>query len=192
MNSFSKYVIGFAGVVTVLIYGQSILVPLIFALLLWFTIRVFTTVSQKFPVYGKWVPNKLKTIITTIFIFSILYFFTQLILSSFNSIIDSHHDYNDNINGLINLINNKFEIDLQSYIETQYTEISLTGMAEMLFDAVSKIISSTLMIVIFTIFIFLEETNFSHKLKQFLSESKSDYNGLNSTLNKIEWSVAKY
>ena len=62
----------------------------------------------------------------------------------------------------------------------------------MLFDAVSKIISSTLMIVIFTIFIFLEETNFSHKLKQFLSESKSDYNGFNSTLNKIEWSVAKY
>ena len=192
MNTFSKYVVGFAGVITVLIYGQYILVPFIFALLLWFTIRVFTSVSQKFPIYGKLVPNKLKTILTTIFIFSILYFFSQLILSSFKSIIDSHHDYNDNVTALINLINEKFKIDLQSYIETQYTEISIAGMAEMLFDAVSKILSSTLMILIFTIFIFLEETNFSHKLKQFLSESTSDYHGLNSTLNKIEWSVAKY
>tara|TARA_B100000780_G_scaffold20915_1_gene13483 strand:- start:1059 stop:2096 length:1038 start_codon:yes stop_codon:yes gene_type:complete len=192
LNTFSKYVIGFAGVITVLIYGQSILVPLIFALLLWFTIRVFTSVSQKFPIYGKWVPNKLKTIFTTVFIFSILYFFSQLILSSFNSIIDSHHNYNDNINGLINLINDKFKIDLKSYIETQYTEISITGLAEMLFDAVSKIISSTLMILIFVIFIFLEETHFSHKLKQFLAESTPDFHGLSSTLNKIEWSVAKY
>jgi|TARA_B110000305_G_scaffold67898_1_gene76178 predicted PurR-regulated permease PerM len=192
LNTFSRYVIGFAGVITVLIYGQSILVPFIFALLLWFTIRVFTSVSQKFPVYGKWVPNKLKTIFTTVFIFSILYFFTQLILSSFNSIIDSHLNYNDNINGLINLVNEKFKIDFQSYIETQYTEISLASLAEMLFDAVSKIISSTLMILIFAIFIFLEETHFSHKLKQFLSESSSDFHGLNSTLSKIEWSVAKY
>ena len=113
-------------------------------------------------------PNKLKTIITTIFIFSILYFFSQLILSSFKSIIDSHHDYDENITALINLVNDKLKIDLQTYIQTQYTEISLSGIAKMLFDAVSKIISSTLMILIFTIFIFLEETNFSHKLKQFL------------------------
>ena len=113
-------------------------------------------------------------------------------MSSFNSIIDSHLNYNDNINGLINLVNEKFKIDFQSYIETQYTEISLASLAEMLFDAVSKIISSTLMILIFAIFIFLEETHFSHKLKQFLSESSSDFHGLNSTLSKIEWSVAKY
>ena len=154
MNTFSKYVIGFAGVITVLIYGQYILVPFIFALLLWFTIRVFTSVSQKFPVYGKLVPSKLKMIITTIFIFSVLYFFSQLILSSFKSIIDSHHNYDNNITALINLVSDKLNIDLQSYIETRYTEISLTGIAEMLFDAVSKIISSTLMILIFSIFIF--------------------------------------
>ena len=48
------------------------------------------------------------------------------------------------------------------------------------------------MIVIFTIFIFLEETHFDKKLKQFLSESTSNYKNLNSTLNKIEWSVARY
>ena len=48
------------------------------------------------------------------------------------------------------------------------------------------------MIVLFTIFIFLEETHFDKKLKQFLSESTSNYNNLNSTLNKIEWSVARY
>ena len=192
MNTFSKYVIGFAGVIIVLVYSQSILVPFIFALLLWFTIRVFSSISEKIPIYGKYIPKKLKKIFSAIFIFSILYFFSQIVLSSFNSIIQSHHNYNDNISNLINLINEQFQIDLEAYIKTQTSEISIAGFAEILFDAISNIISSTLMIVLFTIFIFLEETYFDKKLKQFLSESTSNYNNLNSTLNKIEWSVARY
>ena len=62
----------------------------------------------------------------------------------------------------------------------------------MLFDAISNIISSTLMIIIFTIFIFIEEKHLNKKLKQFLSESNSNYKGLDKTLNKIEQSVTRY
>ena len=136
MNTFSKYVIGFAGVIIVLVYSQSILVPFIFALLLWFTIRVFSSISEKIPIYGKYIPKKLKKIFSAIFIFSILYFFSQIVLSSFNSIIQSHHNYNDNISNLINLINEQFQIDLEAYIKTQTSEISIAGFAEMLISDV--------------------------------------------------------
>jgi AI-2 transport protein TqsA len=125
-------------------------------------------------------------------VFYILYFFTQIIFSSFNSIIQSHHDYNENLSNLISLINNEFQIDLKSYIKNQSAEISIAGFAEMLFDAISNIVSSTLLIIIFTIFIFIEEKYFSKKLNQFLSESKTEYKSLSNTLEKIEWSVAKY
>ena len=192
MNSFSKYVIGFTGVIIVLIYGQSILVPFIFALLLWFTIRVFSSISKNIPYYGKYVPENLKKLLSAILVISILYFFSTIILSSFNSIIDSHHDYNENLSNLIILINEQFQIDLESHIKSQSSEISITGFVEMLFDAISNIISSTLMIIIFTIFIFIEEKHLNKKLKQFLSESNSNYKGLDKTLNKIEQSVSKY
>jgi predicted PurR-regulated permease PerM len=62
----------------------------------------------------------------------------------------------------------------------------------MLFDAVSNIISSTLMILMFTVFIFIEELHFDNKLKQYFANSSSNVNNLNKTLNKIEWSVAQY
>jgi AI-2 transport protein TqsA len=192
VNTFSKYVIGFTGLIVVLIYGQSILIPFIFALLLWFTIRVFSSISEKIPGYGKLVPNKAKKVLSAVFVFYILYFFTQIIFSSFNSIIQSHHDYNENLSNLISLINNEFQIDLKSYIKNQSAEISIAGFAEMLFDAISNIVSSTLLIIIFTIFIFIEEKYFSKKLNQFLSESKTEYKSLSNTLEKIEWSVAKY
>ena len=48
------------------------------------------------------------------------------------------------------------------------------------------------MILIFTIFIFIEELHFDNKLKQYFATSSSNVNNLNKTLNKIEWSVAQY
>ena len=50
----------------ILIYGQYVLVPFIFALVLWFTVRIFTAITQKIPFYGKMVPNGVKKIISTL------------------------------------------------------------------------------------------------------------------------------
>ena len=64
--------------------------------------------------------------------------------------------------------------------------------SETLFDAISNIVSSTLMILLFAIFIFLEEVHLNYKLKQIFSNSPIKFKRLNDTLNKIEWSVARY
>lgn len=192
MNKLSQFVIGSTGIIVVLIYGQSILIPFIFALLLWFTVRIFTSFSQKIPLYGKWVPDGIKKLISTALIFFVLVILTQIILSSFNSIIMSHHDYDQNISNLTEIINKRFNIDVQAYVQTQISEINIGTIAETLFDAVSNIISSTLMILLFAIFIFIEEIHLSNKLKQVFSSSAKKYEKLNATLGKIEWSVARY
>jgi predicted PurR-regulated permease PerM len=175
-----------------LIYGQSILIPFIFALLLWFTIRVFTSVSEKIPIYGRFVPTLLKKIISTILIFLVLYVLTQIVLSSFNNIFKSHHNYDDNINDIIQKINTQFNIDIQSYVKTQSSELNIGTVAESLFNAISNIVSSTLMILLFAVFIFIEELYLNNKLQQIFSKSPRKFKQLNDTLYKIEWSVARY
>ncbi len=192
MKKLSDFIICFTGIVVFLIFGQSILIPFIFALLLWFTVRVFTSVSQKIPLYGKLVPNLVKKIISTILIFFVLFILTQIVLSSFNNIIKSHQDYDENISSIIKKINNSFGIDIRTYIQTKSNDINLGTIAETLFDAVSNIVSSTLMIIIFAIFIFLEEVHLNFKIKQIFSTSPRKFKRLNDTLNKIEWSVARY
>tara|TARA_B100001287_G_scaffold70393_1_gene58001 strand:- start:8104 stop:9135 length:1032 start_codon:yes stop_codon:yes gene_type:complete len=192
VKKLSDFIICFTGIVVFLIFGQSILIPFIFALLLWFTVRVFTSVSQKIPLYGKLVPNLVKKIISTILIFFVLFILTQIVLSSFNNIIKSHQDYDENISSIIKKINNSFGIDIRTYIQTKSNDINLGTIAETLFDAVSNIVSSTLMIIIFAIFIFLEEVHLNFKIKQIFSTSPRKFKRLNDTLNKIEWSVARY
>jgi len=194
LNKFTQLVIAATGIVVVLIYGQSILIPFIFALLLWFTVRTFTAISNKIPYYKKWAPNWLKKIVSTVIIFLVLGVITQLILSSFKNIIDSHHDYDENISKLIASINEKFNVDIETYVKSQTSliELNIGQIAETLFEAISSIVSSTLMILLFAIFIFVEEVQFGKKLKQIFSESPIQYEKLNETLSKIEWSVARY
>ncbi len=192
MKKLSEFIVCFTGIIVFLIYGQSILIPFIFALLLWFTVRIFTSISQKIPFYGNLIPNLIKKIISTIVIFFFLFVLTQIVLSSFNNIIKSHHDYDENLSQIIKEINTSFGIDIRTYIQTKSNELNIGKVAETLFDAISNIVSSTLMILLFAIFIFLEEVHLNYKLKQIFSPSPNKFKKLNDTLSKIEWSVARY
>lgn len=192
MTKLTNIIIGFAGIIVILIYGQSILIPLIFALLLWFTIRMFTSVSKKIPIYGKYIPDIFKKIVSTLLVLSVLFILTQILLNSFNNIIKSHHNYDNNISELIKTINQQFNIDIHSYVKTQTSEINIGILAEKLFDAISNIVSSTLMIVLFAVFIFIEEIHLGNKLNQIFFYSPKKLKKINATLHDIEWSVARY
>ena len=91
-------------------------------------------------------------------------------------------------------INEKFNVDIETYAKSQTSliELNIGQIAETLFEAISSIVSSTLMILLFAIFIFVEEVQFGKKLKQIFSKSPTQYEKLNETLSKIEWSVARY
>ena len=119
-------------------------------------------------------------------------FFSQLVLSSFNNIIKSHHDYDENILKIITTLNNTFDIDFESYLEANLATIDIGTFAGELFNAISKIVSSTLMILLFVVFIFIEESQFNKKLKKVFFNLNGKYEKLLETLTKIEWSIARY
>jgi predicted PurR-regulated permease PerM len=77
-------------------------------------------------------------------------------------------------------------------VKTQTSEINIGIIAEKLFDAVSNIVSSTLMILLFAVFIFIEEIHLSNKLDQIFVFSPKKLKKINATLHDIEWSVARY
>ena len=89
---------------------------------------------------------------------------SQVVLSSFNNIIKSHHDYDDNIAKIILTLNTTFDIDVESYVEDNMATLDFKAIAGELFNAISTILSSALMILLFVVFIFIEETQFHKKL----------------------------
>ena len=140
--------------------------------------------TKKIPFYGKVVPNGLKKIISTSFIFLVLFFSSQVVLSSFNNIIKSHHDYDDNIAKIILTLNTTFDIDIESYVEDNMSTLDFKAIAGELFNAISTILSSALMILLFVVFIFIEETQFNKKLQKIFIKTKRKIQFINGNTFK--------
>ena len=131
----------------------------------------------------KWYPTVLKNNFNG-YNLLVLFVSSQVVLSSFNNIIKSHHDYDDNIARIILTLNTTFDIDVESYVKDNMTTLDFKAIAGELFNAISTILSSALMILLFVVFIFIEETQFNKKLqKVFTRNEKIHFRNGNSFKN---------
>jgi AI-2 transport protein TqsA len=192
LSKTSHFLIVTSLLVIILYYGQSIIIPFIFALLLWFTVRVLSSVADKVAVFKKYFPKWVKKVISTAILFFVITFFAQVVFSSINTIAKSHHNYDDNIELIIEKINVKFGVDTKIWVDNNVKKIEISQLIKSLLDALSSILGNAFMIMLFAIFIFIEETNFQSKIKQLVERKPEKFSKLNTTLTKIEWSIARY
>ena len=188
----SHFLIVISLLVVILYYGQSIIIPFIFALLLWFTVRILSSLADKVPFFKRYLPKWLKKLISTAILFFAITFFAQVVVSSVNTITKSHQNYDENIELIIENINVQFGIDTKSWVDNNVKNIEIGQLIKPFLDALSSILGNAFMIMLFAIFIFIEETNFQSKIKQLIDRSPDKFSKLNATLSKIEWSIARY
>ena len=188
----SHFLIVISLLVVILYYGQSIIIPFIFALLLWFTVRILSSLADKVPFFERYFPKWIKKLISTAILFFAITFFAQVVISSVNTITKSHQNYDENIELIIEKINMQFGIDTKSWVDNNIKNIEVGQLIKSLLDALSSIVGNAFMIILFAIFIFIEETNFQSKIKQLINRSPDKFSKLNATLSKIEWSIARY
>ena len=188
----SHFLIVISLLVVILYYGQSIIIPFIFALLLWFTVRILSSLADKVPFFERYFPKWIKKLISTAILFFAITFFAQVVISSVNTITKSHQNYDENIELIIEKINMQFGIDTKSWVDNNIKNIEVGQLIKSLLDALSSIVGNAFMIILFAIFIFIEETNFQSKIKQLIDRSPDKFSKLNATLSKIEWSIARY
>ena len=179
-------------IVVILFYGQNIIIPFIFALLLWFTVRILASLADHVSFFKTYIPKWVKKFISATIIIFIITFFIQILFSSLNTIAKSHHDYDENINLIINKINFQFGIDLKEWVDSNIKNIDFGGLIKTLLNSFTSVLGNTFMVILFVVFIFIEESNFQHKISLVSEKKSGKFSKLNSTLSKIEWSIARY
>lgn len=177
--------------VVVLSFGQSLLIPFVFALLLWFIVREIKNFMNRVDFIKKKFPSWLKTVITSLFIFTILGFVSRVVLFNINTLSKSYKKYQSNVDLLINKINESLNVDLIGMIKGHWGDFDFGAILTLIFNSLTDILSSTFMIIIYALFIFLEEAHFQPKLKSIFSEN-NQYTKISGVLEQIEISIAKY
>lgn len=178
-------------IVVVLTFGQDLIVPFVFAVLLWFIVRELKGLLDRVRFVRDKFPSWAKTLITSLFILITLGAISRVITMSIQTLARSYDKYEKNVDGLIDQINTILNIDLMEFLATHVGNFNFGGLLSSIFTSLADILGNTFIILIYFLFVFLEETHFETKLKKVLA-GKEQYEKVSDILDRIEFSVAKY
>lgn len=178
-------------IVIVLIYAKKLLIPFVFAILLWFIIRKLKQGLDHLVVVKKYVPDWIKNIIATVIVLAGLKFTSSVILASIGTLTKSYSLYQANINAIIQQLNVALNIDILQIAKGYSSGINFGGVLGAIFNSITDIFSQSLMILLYTLFIFIEENFFQVKLKAIFTQAKQ-YTQVKTILQKIEASMSHY
>ena len=112
-------------------------------------------------------------------------------MTNINELAKSHLLYEGNIEHMIAQFNERFQINLVDYLKSQTGTFDFGMVLKQIFKSLSDLLSNTFIIIIYALFIFLEEANFQQKLKSVFN-NKAQFEKINDVLEKIEKSVTSY
>lgn len=191
LRNITNLLILLIAVVVTLIYGQHLLIPIVFAVLLWVLMRGLNSVLEKVPFIKSKFPFWLKTIITSVIILGFIAISSKVLSSSISTLSGSYKSYYPNVENLTQIIDNKYDIDLVSYLKNYVSRFDFGLVLSVIFNSITDLVGNTFIVLIYTLFIFLEATNFQEKLRM-VFESDSSYTKTTAVLAKIEDSVTHY
>jgi predicted PurR-regulated permease PerM len=191
MKNTAYFFITTIAIVITLIFGQSLLVPFIFALILWFLVRKIRHLLDKVNFIEKYLPTWFKNLITSLIMLSILGFVSKVLLSNINSLAESYTTYEGNVDMIIGKVNDLLKINIVESLKAHSGDFDFGSVLQGIFKSLTDLLSNAFIIVIYALFIFLEEVNFNAKLKAVFS-SKEQYEQLGGILKEIEKSIASY
>ncbi len=174
-----------------LIYGQSILVPFILGMLLWFIGREIKNALDKIPFVKRNLPNWSKHILSLVLIITVLSFVSNIITSNINYLVQSLDKYQPNVDAIIGQLDDLLKIDVAAKLKDYSGNLQFGSILRSLFASFTDIISNAFMILLYAVFVLLEEDNFRPKLQAIFVE-KDQSERVDMLLEKIGGSVSNY
>ena len=191
IQSIASTLIVIALIIATLIIGQSIIIPFIIALLIWFIVKKMRNLLDKSNFISKYIPHWIKTILASLVIFLGILIIGRILTSNIESLANSYDSYASNIEALSRKINELFGINIHVEVVNFFDKLDIQSYLKSIFNSISFILGNMVMIIFYVTFLFVEELLFQHKIKLIFSNN-SKYESVMSIFNKIDKSMSGY
>ncbi|MDB4710494.1 AI-2E family transporter [Flavobacteriales bacterium] len=191
MKNTAYFFIVSISIVITLTFGKSLLIPFVFAMLLWFISRKMRSLMNKVKFIKKHFPTWIKNTLSSLIIISSLIVISKILSTNINTLAQATQEYDSNIGSIVENISQYLTIDLTETLKTQLGNINFGQILSLIFNSITELFGNLFMIVIYVLFIFLEEANFHKKLMLAFS-NKEKQEKISSILEEIEASITNY
>lgn len=186
----NSILISFA-VVVVFIYGKNLLIPFVVALIFWFLIKEIRDLLNKIKFIDEKIPNTVLNIIGFASIFAILGGVAKILTVNIQQLSIELPAYQANISQITKSINTTFNIDIISSVKEFLGEYEYTNLLSILFNSLTDIFGDAFLIIIYTLFLLLEEPFFSSKIKAIYTKTDNQKE-VNVILKQLDKSIGRY
>ena len=179
-------------IISVLVIGKGILIPFIFALIFWFLTREIRKTIYKIPFATKFIPIWLSNIFVFTFIILSFSFMSEIITNSITNLSTSYSKYEPNVGAIIKKLNAYFHIDIIKLVKSFIGDFNYGSVLGDIANGISSLLGDTFMIIIYALFIFLEESSLKKKLTKVFKAKENKFTNIQSMIVKIEFSISNY
>jgi predicted PurR-regulated permease PerM len=176
--------------VVVLIYGQSIIIPFILAIIFWFIIRVIKKQLRRIKFVNR-LPKWLVTIFSSLLLIGFLTLSTELITQNITELSKALPKYQENVQKITAEINAHFDIDLGNMISDMFQDIKFSDILTQVLSAITSIFGSAFTVILYLIFLLLEEPFFPKKIRAMYPDD-NQYKHATDLIDKIDHSIGNY
>lgn len=195
INRIASWLITITLIVFALSVGHSIIIPFVVSLLIWFVVKKTRNSLDKIEFIHRYIPKWIKTFLATILVFSLLLFIGKMLTSNIERLILSSEQYLSNVEVISQKISEMIKdlvgTDVSKNIDGFIKNVIDPAYFSSLFSSLSGILGNMMMIVFYTIFLFIEEGLFDHKIGLIVGEGEK-HEQFTSTMKKIDKMLSRY
>lgn len=174
-----------------LVVGQTILLPLVIAIVFWYLINLLASGFGRIKMGGNPLPSAARYILSFLTFFAIIWGIVELIASNIAGVVRVAPEYQANLDtrwqSILSLLRIQQEPTLAQLTEVVDLGQIITGLAASL----TNIAANMGVIIIYVIFLLLEQGNFSDKVASLAGEAEKEQR-IRLLIAKINKDVRKY
>lgn len=175
-----------------IIYFKDLLKPFVMAVMVWYLIKTIYNYIGKIKIIGRQLPRWLKGTLSLVFIFGVVQGSINLIITNLSAIIDNFPTYKSTLDGfLIDLGESMGVVNITDQLQDQINKLDLQGFLTGTLTSLSATIGTIVIVVIYIVFLLLEEVTFSKKIDAIFPDPKKRMR-IQEVLNAIYESTNKY
>lgn len=171
--------------------AQSILIPFVIALLIWFVIKKLRNLLDRIELVKSRIPSFVKTIMSSLAIFYFILFVIQILTVEIQGLTKSYETYSANVESVAIKLNELLKIDIREELINAVNDFDFTILLQSLFNSLSDTLSNMVMIIFYVTFMIVEEGLFLHKLKKMFANQERFRSALD-TIGKVDKSMSRY
>ncbi|MEL7147198.1 MAG: AI-2E family transporter [Bacteroidota bacterium] len=178
-------------VVVILVFGKSILQPLVLAVFVWFLLRGVRNFVGKLRIKQRSLPEWLANIVSFVLIFGVLTLVGRLLSGSVVKLTEQLPVYRDNVKDITLQLNQLLNVDIVNWLEESLKDFDFTGILQNTLNAVYELFADAFLVLLYVSFLIIEESALPYKLKAMFSE-QDQFHRVNELLKKLSGSINNY